>query len=67
MISNIVIISAFSNGIKTVYIPYDNENDLDDVPKIVKEKLEIILVKDYEDIYNNIFKIKDKDKKNEKK
>ena len=61
------LISAFSNGIKTVYIPYDNENDLDDVPKIVKEKLEIILVKDYEDIYNNIFKIKDKDKKNEKK
>ena len=61
------LISAFSNGIKTVYIPYDNENDLDDVPKIVKEKLEIIKVKDYEDIYNNIFKIKDKDKKNEKK
>ena len=61
------LISAFSNGIKTVYIPYDNENDLDDVPKIVKEKLEIILVTDYEDIYNNIFKIKDKDKKNEKK
>ncbi len=61
------LISAFSNGIKTVYIPYDNENDLDDVPKIVKEKLEIILVKDYEDIYNNVFKIKDKDKKNEKK
>lgn len=61
------LISAFSNGIKTVYIPYDNENDLDDVPKIVKEKLEIILVKDYEDIYNNIFKIKDKNKKNEKK
>ena len=50
------LISAFSNGIKTVYLPTDNQNDLDEVPDIVKENLEIIFIKDYEQIYNYIFK-----------
>ena len=50
------LIAAFTNGIKKAYIPKDNENELDDVPDKVKEKLNIILVKDYEDIYNEIFK-----------
>lgn len=50
------LIAAFTNGIKKVYIPKDNENDLDDVPDKIKEKMDIILVKDYEDIYNEILK-----------
>lgn len=50
------LIAAFSNGIKKVFIPKDNANELDDVPRKVLEKLEIVLVKDYEDIYNEILK-----------
>ena len=55
------LIAAFSNGIKKVYIPEDNKNELDDVPDIVKEKIEIILVKDYEMIYNELLN-KDRNK-----
>lgn len=54
------LIAAFSNGIEKVYIPSDNQNELDDVPDVVKEKMEIIFVKDYEFIYNDIFRVKDK-------
>jgi len=48
------LIAAFSNGMKKVYIPEDNKNELDDIPDIVKDKLEIILIKDYETIYNDL-------------
>ena len=50
------LIAALTNGIKKVFIPIENENELDDVPKQVLEKLDIVLVKDYEEIYNEIFK-----------
>lgn len=50
------VIAAFTNGIKKVYLPSDNANELDDIPPKVLEKLDIVLIKDYEDIYNEIFK-----------
>ena len=50
------LISASVYGIKKVFLPLDNSYDLDDVPKEVQDKLEIVFVKDYADIYNNLFK-----------
>lgn len=50
------IIGAYNNGIKTIYIPYSNISDLDEVPKYLKEKIDIIPIKNYKEIFNTIFK-----------
>ena len=50
------LIAASVNGIKKVFLPVDNKNDLDDVPQEVKEKLEIIFVNNYIEIYKELFK-----------
>lgn len=39
------LLAALRGGIKTAIIPYENEKDLYDIPKNVKDKLEIIPVK----------------------
>ena len=38
------LMAAQRSGVKTVFIPKDNVNDLKDVPKEVKDKLTIIPV-----------------------
>ena len=50
------LIAASINNIKKVFVPEENKNDIDKVPKEVKEKLKIIYVKDYFDIYKELFK-----------
>jgi len=50
------LVAAYNNGIKTVFIPLENEKDLENVPIEVKENLKIILVSDYLEIYKNLFK-----------
>jgi len=50
------IIGAYNDDIKKVYIPEANLSDLEEIPSIVKKEMKIILVKNYEDIYNDIFK-----------
>ena len=42
--------AALRSGIKKVYIPYDNIEDLDDVAEEVKEKLDIVPVKKVMDV-----------------
>ena len=54
-------IGAYKSGIKKVFIPKKNANDLDDVPKEVQKEIEFVLVDNYSEIYNEIF-IKDKKK-----
>ncbi len=49
------IIAAVVNDIKRVFIPVDNSKDLDEIPDMVKNKLDIILVRDYLDIYYYLF------------
>ena len=49
-------IGAYKSGITKIFIPKKNEKDIDDIPKEVRNKIEIILVSDYSDIYNEIFK-----------
>ena len=44
------LMAALRSGIKKVYIPYDNTEDLDDVAEEVKEKLDIVPVKKVTDV-----------------
>lgn len=48
-------IAAVRTGLKKIYIPFDNERDLDEVPEEVKKVLEIVPVKLVTDIINDIF------------
>lgn len=49
------LIAASVNDIKRVFVPTANKLDLDDVPEEVKNKLDIIFVRDYLDIYYYLF------------
>ncbi len=49
------IIGAYNHGIDTIYIPYANEPNLEEVPVEIKEKLNIILVKNYYEIFESLF------------
>ncbi|AWX42886.1 ATP-dependent protease La [Metamycoplasma cloacale] len=49
-------LAATQFGIRKIFIPFDNEKNLRDVPKEVKEVVQFIPVKYYDEIYNEIFK-----------
>ena len=49
------IIGAYNDGIKKIYIPYSNSYDLDEVPDNVRKDIKIVLVKNYQEIFNQIF------------
>ncbi len=50
------IILAIKSGIDTVYFPKDNKNDLLELRDIYNNSLKIILVDNYLEIYNDLFK-----------
>ncbi|MGN1372370.1 MAG: endopeptidase La [Candidatus Coprovivens sp.] len=50
------IIGAYNNGIKKIFIPFTNSCDLEEIPEIVKNEIEIVLVKNYKEIFNAVFK-----------
>ena len=47
---------ALSNNIDTLYLPYDNKNDTIDFDGEYKDKLKIIFVDNYLDIFKSLFK-----------
>ena len=49
-------IGAHRNGVRTILIPYANLCDLDDIPKEIKNDINYITVKNYDDVYNYLFK-----------
>ena len=49
------VIGAFNQGIKVIYLPFSNELDLEEIPSEIKDKLEIHLVKNYQEIYQDLF------------
>lgn len=49
-------LGAYRNNIKKIIIPYDNLNDLDEIPNEIKEKLEFIPVKNYREVYKILVK-----------
>jgi len=50
------LIGAYNEKIKKVFVPKANESDLDEIPSLIKEKLDIRLVSDYLEIYEDLFK-----------
>jgi len=49
-------IAAHRSGINTILIPKENENDIDEIPKEVKDKLEIITVENIDEVFANAIK-----------
>ena len=49
-------IAAHRSGLKTILIPKDNERDIEDVPKEVRDALNIIPVETMEDIISKTLK-----------
>lgn len=49
------IIGAKRSNIKKIYLPKENQNDLDEIDEYIKEGLEFILVENYQEVYNDLF------------
>lgn len=49
------IIGAYNNNIKTVVIPKSNHADLEEVPEKVLEKINVVEVTNYEEVFKLIF------------
>ena len=49
------IIAASRSNIKKVFLPKDNEPDLEEIPDNIKDKIEFILVNDYIEIFKKIW------------
>lgn len=49
------VIGAHRANIRKVFIPSENEKDLDDIPEEIKNEIEFILVNKYTDIYSVLF------------
>ena len=48
-------IAAFRSGIDRVFIPKENEPDLEEIPKEIKNKIDFILVDDYIQIFKKVW------------
>lgn len=53
-------LAAIKNGINKIYLSRENKNDIEQMPKEIKEKVEYVFVNNYIEIYNDIFKEKSK-------
>ena len=49
------VLGAYREGIKTVYLPLKNKDDVKDIPLEIREKLEFIYVSNYNELYENLF------------
>lgn len=49
------LIAAFAHNINQVFLPKENEKDLEDVPDEIKEKMKFQFVENYKEIYKKIF------------
>jgi ATP-dependent Lon protease len=48
------LVAAYEHKLKTVFIPQGNEKHLEDVPSLVKNKLEIVPVKNYSQVWDKV-------------
>lgn len=52
------VIGAHRAGIRKVFLPTENEKDLDEIPVDIKKDMQFIFVKNYNEVYRKIFKVK---------
>ena len=50
------VIGAHRANIKKIFIPKENEKDLDEIPKEIKKDIKFITVRTYAEMYKKIFK-----------
>ena len=50
------IIAAYNSGIKTIYVPSENQKDLFVIPEQIINNIEIKLVDKFENIYEDLFR-----------
>ena len=50
------LIGAYNSGYKKVYLPFDNEGDVNTVPEEITSKLDIKYISNYEELFNDLFK-----------
>ena len=50
------LIGAYNGGIKRVIIPESNISDIENLDMRIKDRLEIITVNSYQEVYNYLFK-----------
>ena len=50
------VIGAHRANIKKIFIPKENEKDLDEIPEEIKKDLKFMLVDNYLDVYKKLFK-----------
>ncbi len=53
------VIGAHRAGIRKIFLPLENEKDLDEIPDDIKKDIQFIFVDNYIDIFHAIFKDKD--------
>ena len=49
------VLGAYRTGVKKIYLPLENKKDLEEVSKEIRDKLEFILVSNYDEIFESIF------------
>lgn len=49
-------IGALRGNVKTIFIPYDNKRDLEELPKEVRESISFVPVKDFMDVWKEMGK-----------
>lgn len=50
------LIAAYNKNIKVVYMPKSNSEDLENVPKLILDNMEIIPVSNFNEVYTKLFK-----------
>ncbi len=53
------VLGAYREGVRTVYLPLENKNDVKEIPKEIRKKMEFIYISNYNELYDKLF-IKDK-------
>ena len=49
-------IGAYNSKVDKIFIPKENEKDLDDIPEEIKDNIKIVLVEKYDEIFKQLFK-----------
>ena len=50
------VIGANRSGVKTVILPKENEKDIAEIPKEIRNKVKYVYIKNYEEVYEYLYK-----------
>jgi len=54
------VIGAYKEHIQKIYLPRYNKRNLEEIPEEVKREIDFVFVDTYQDIYENLFSVKEK-------